>query len=255
MRLLLLALSLIPLPALAQVPASTVMTPDLIEGPTEVEPGRTFVVWIKAKGDVPFKVSPEPKQCIKLRDDDGNRVLLFLNAESPGYTITVDYAVIHPTPAELESAPADRAMLLQWIISHSADEVYRDSHVVTVGDGPSPGPDPDPPEPDPTDDLSGIALVAYEAAKKVQGATREESLSIADAFRRVAIKAESYEMMTPREMFNELSKELANVAPATLTKWNSWRLAWGKAANEISQDRVSLIGAFNQTATGLRAFK
>jgi hypothetical protein len=115
----------------------------LITAPDSVPVGSTIVVQIQ--GDLPYEILPKPTALIRLRDDDGNRVLLIQGAVSPGYEISVDYHVVHPTEDEVKTAPwDDRAAFAKWLKDNSSDEFFKDSHTVKVGKGPDPGPDPDP---------------------------------------------------------------------------------------------------------------
>ena len=141
LAILLLALSA---PCWAQ---SDYIQSDLIQAPDQVPVGSTIVVQIK--GDLPYTIEPKPIGLIRLKDDDGNRVLLIQGAASPGYEISVDYQVIHPTEEETKSAPwDDREAFKKWLREKSRDEFFQDSHTVKVGKQPDPGPDPEP-EPDP----------------------------------------------------------------------------------------------------------
>lgn len=113
----------------------------LITAPDSVPVGSTIVVQIQ--GDLPYTIEPKPAALIRLRDDDGNRVLLIQGAVSPGYEISVDFQVIHPTDEELAGAPTvpdpkDAAQVKafkDYFKAHSTDEFYQDSHTVKVGDG------------------------------------------------------------------------------------------------------------------------
>jgi hypothetical protein len=115
----------------------------LITAPDSVPVGSTIVVQIQ--GDLPYEIDPKPSALIRLRDDDGNRVLLIQGAVSPGYEISVDYHVVHPTEDEVKTAPwDDRAAFAKWLKDNSSDEFFKDEHFVKVGKGPDPGPDPEP---------------------------------------------------------------------------------------------------------------
>lgn len=143
---------------------------DLINAPDSVPAGSTIVVLIQ--GDLPYIIEPKPPGLIRLRDDDGNRVLLIQGAAAPGYTIGVDYQIVRPTEEETKSAPwDDRAAFAKWLKEKSRDEFFQDSHFVRVGKGPDPGPDPDPdPDPDPTPSPAPIpepgfrVLIFYESS-------------------------------------------------------------------------------------------
>jgi hypothetical protein len=122
----------------------------LITAPDSVPVGSTIVVQIQ--GDLPYEILPKPTALIRLRDDDGNRVLLIQGAVSPGYEISVDYHVVHPTEEELAKSPtvpdpkdeAQVKVFKEYLRKHSSDEFFKDSHTVKVGKGPDPGPDPEP---------------------------------------------------------------------------------------------------------------
>lgn len=137
-------------------PASSVILSDLIDGPSVVAPGELFKV--KITGDLPYKISPEPASIDEVIDRKGNLLLLIVAGKPGDFTILVDYAVIHPTEAELQAAPLDdKAKFIKWMAEHAKDEIYRDSHTVKAGTGPSPvppGPGPQPVPPNPPDDLT-----------------------------------------------------------------------------------------------------
>jgi hypothetical protein len=139
----------------------------LITAPDSVPVGSTIVVQIQ--GDLPYEILPKPTALIRLRDDDGNRVLLIQGAVSPGYEISVDYHVVHPTEDEVKTAPwDDRAAFAKWLKEKSSDEFFKDSHTVKVGKGPDPGPDPEPdPDVKPPIPESGFrVLMLYETEMK-----------------------------------------------------------------------------------------
>jgi hypothetical protein len=141
----------------------------LIEAPDSVAEGK--LVSILLPPDLPFKIEPAPVNKLSFLDEEtGKRAYLILEAKSPGYTITIDYAVVHPTEEEIKSAPwDDRAKFAEWLAKSSKDEVYQDSHFVKVGAGPTPGPDPptpgpDPPSPAPIPEPGFRVLIIYESA-------------------------------------------------------------------------------------------
>jgi hypothetical protein len=146
----------------------------LITAPDSVPVGSTIVVQIQ--GDLPYEILPKPTALIRLRDDDGNRVLLIQGAVSPGYEISVDYHVVHPTEEELAKSPtvpdpkdeAQVKVFKDYLRKHSSDEFFKDSHTVKVGKGPDPGPDPEP-DPDvkpPIPEPGFRVLMLYETEMK-----------------------------------------------------------------------------------------
>lgn len=149
--LLLLWLSNPCLPAGRALPAdetTPLVRGDLIEGDTELPEGHSAL--IRIKGDAPYTITPKPKEVWPLRDDEGNRVLIIRDTVPPGYTITVNHAITHPTDEEIESAPwDDREKFSKWLEEHRRDEIYRDEHFVKVGE---PDPDDDDTDPDDGDD-------------------------------------------------------------------------------------------------------
>lgn len=149
MRLLLPLLTLAALCSTASGQTATELIQSrLIEAPDSVAEGK--LVSILLPPDLPFKIEPAPVNKLSFLDEEtGKRAYLILEAKSPGYTITIDYAVVHPTEEEIKSAPwDDRAKFAEWLAKSSKDEVYQDSHFVKVA-GPTPGPDPPTPGPDP----------------------------------------------------------------------------------------------------------
>lgn len=163
MRYLLLPLLAICSPCWGQ---SEYVQSDLIDGPKAVAVGELFKV--KIKGDLPYKVDPEPVSIDELLDRKGNLLLLIVSSESGELKITVDYRVVHPTEEEIEKAPwDDRAAFAKWLKESSQDELYSDSHTVKVGKGPDPEPDPDPdPKPDPKPDGPYWVIVLEETGER-----------------------------------------------------------------------------------------
>lgn len=250
--LLSLLVLLVTCPAWGQVSADALVQSDLITAPDSAKPGETVIVQLR--GDIPYRITPEPKDLIRLRDDDGNRVLLVLNARPPGFEIEVNHAVVHPTEAEIEAAPLDdKAKFLAWLKEHSADEIYRDQHAVEVADSPGPEPQPDPDGPS----LTGIARAAYEAAGQVDSPNRSaEAALFAVIFRAVASKAAGVGTMTPAEIFREASTSIKDSIPQDVRdRWDPWKEAWGRYANEKLRTREQVIDGLNDTAKGLEAVK
>jgi hypothetical protein len=146
-----------------QSSATDIIQSNLITAPEHVGSGGYFTV--RTPPGLDYKIYPEPKEFFRtLEEGTGVRVLFVLYADPidpadpepdpkkkrrlPGYTITIDHAVIHPTPAERKAAPwDDRVAFDKWLETHSKDEVYQDSHLVKVGAGPGPGPNPPGPDP------------------------------------------------------------------------------------------------------------
>lgn len=162
--------------------ATDVIQSTLIEAPDSVVAGR--LISIKLPPNLPYTIKPDPENKLSFIDEEsGKRAYLILEAKPPGYTITIDYAVVHPTDEELANAPTvpdpkneeQVKAYKEYFRAHRGDEVYRDEHFVKVGKGPEPdppGPDPDPdPEPDP-DDPAPIpedgfrVLILYETEMK-----------------------------------------------------------------------------------------
>lgn len=136
----------------APLTATELIQSDLITAPDHVDPGGYFTV--RTPPNLDYKIDPEPKDYFRtVEEGTGVRVLFVLYAKAPGYTITIDHAVVHPTDEETKAAPwDDRVKFADWLKTHSADEIYKDTHFVKVGTGPDPGPDPDP-DPDPEPDV------------------------------------------------------------------------------------------------------
>jgi hypothetical protein len=119
----------------------------------DVPIGESFVV--QTPPNLEYTITPAPIFSLESEQKGtGNRLLFVMKSQPPGYTITIDHAVVHPTEEETKAAPwDDRVKFAAWLKVNSKDEIYRDSHFVKVGKGPDPGPDPDPePDPDPTPD-------------------------------------------------------------------------------------------------------
>ena len=168
MRTLFLALlfALCSHPVLGQEQrASDVIQSELIEAPDEVAPGR--LISIKLPPNLPFEVTPKPENKLSFIDEEtGRRAYLILEAKAPGYTITINYAVTHPTDEEIKTAPwDDREAFKKWLADKRTDEVYRDTHFIKVGKSPDPEPDPDPdpdPSPAPIPEPGFRVLIFYE---------------------------------------------------------------------------------------------
>jgi hypothetical protein len=153
--------------AFGQWTAGDIVKSDLIDAPESVQPGAYFVV--KTPPKIAYKIEPELKDhefFAAIEEETGKRIIFILHAKAPGYKISINHVVVHPTLAEVETAPLDnKGKFKEWLEKNSADEVYVDTHTVTVGGpGPDPDPDPDPdpnPKPGPTDPL---AKKVYDAA-------------------------------------------------------------------------------------------
>lgn len=169
-------------PAWGQTTASSVIQSDLIQAPDEVAPGK--LVSILLPPDLPFEIQPKPENKLSFIDEEsGKRAYLILEAKPPGYTITIDYAVIHPTAEEIAGTPTvpdpkDAGQVKafkEYLAKHSKDELYKDTHFVKVGKqpepdppGPDPGPTPDPDNPAPIPEAGFRVLVIYESEFKEQ---------------------------------------------------------------------------------------
>ena len=158
--------------------ATTAIADDVqIVAPDKANPGDTIIVQFLAPEDVretlPYTVEPQPKVTLKLRDESGNRVLLIMRAEAPGYTISVNQQVVRPVPDEIpDGVIGDKAKLEEWLARNSQDEIYKATHRIKIGGDPDPDPDPDPPDPEPDPDdpapipVAGFrVLIVYESAE------------------------------------------------------------------------------------------
>jgi hypothetical protein len=250
--LLLPFLLAISAPCLAQ---SDYVQSDLIQAPDSVPAGATIVVQIK--GDLPYEITPKPAGIIRLKDDDGNRVLLIQGAASPGYEISVDYQVIHPTEEETKVAPwDDREKFAAWLKETSRDEFFQDSHTVKVG-GPGPRP-PDPPGPGPQPLPDPISKAVFDAVVKLPDPpqTISQAHAMAKVYRTVASRAAGLSTMTVEEMATAIKTETRNTFdPNTRAKW----VPVGEVLNALAQqhirDRETAIETYNKFADGLEAVR
>lgn len=158
-------------PVLAQEHATEIIQSSLIDAPDTVEPGK--LIAIRMPPHLPFKIVPEPQNKLSFIDEEsGLRAYLILEAKAPGYTIKIDYAVVHPTDEEIKSAPwDDREKFAKWLAEKRTDEVYRDERFVKVGEGPDPGPDPPGPGPSPVEGPVWIIILEESSERSPATAT------------------------------------------------------------------------------------
>ena len=177
MRFLLTFLALAA-PAVAQDATEQAIKKGIIVAEDTAKPGET--VFIQLKGDFPYKITPADTPALRLRDDEGNRVLIIMRAKSPGYKIEVNYRVSHPTDEEVAQTPvvtdpnnaSQVKAFKDYIKAHRDDEIFYDSHEIKVGKKPDDGDDNDPVDPpDPPDDDAPIpepgfrVLILYETSE------------------------------------------------------------------------------------------
>lgn len=225
----------------APLTASDVIQSDLIVAPDSAPAGGTFLVSLP--GNVSYKIEPMPKVMIPLKDEAGRRVLVIQAAEAPGYTVTVDHAVVHPTAAEIEAArehKGDQAAYEKFIAEHSRDEIYRDSHTVRVG-GQPPGPDPPKPPDDP------LARKVFDAAV-LNKLPASECQEVAGNMRAVIAQAVATDM-TLEQMQQEIKKR--NL-PITSGKpgWDAWEKTLPSIFPAITT-KEQAVQAYEKIADGL----
>lgn len=166
-------------PAWGQDTATGLIQSKLIEAPDSVAEGKLISILLPP--DLPFKIDPAPANKLSFIDEEtGKRAYLILEAKPPGYTISIDYAVIHPTDEELAKAPtvpdpkdeAQVKLFKEYFKGLRKDEIYQESKMVKVGKGPDPEPDPDPtpdpPSPAPIPEAGFRVLILYETDGKEQ---------------------------------------------------------------------------------------
>lgn len=196
-----------------QSSATDIIQSNLITAPEHVGSGGYFTV--RTPPGLEYKIYPEPKEFFRtLEEGTGVRVLFVLYADPidpadpepdpkkkrrlPGYVITINHAVIHPTEEELAGAPTvsdpkDAAQVKtfkEYLRKHSADEIFQDSHTVKVGEGPGPGPNPpgpDPPVPPPGPapiPLAGLrVMIVEEQSERHKLSAGHQSIMFGKPFR------------------------------------------------------------------------
>lgn len=248
-------------PALAQNKASDIVQDDLIDAPDTVTPLRS--IFIKLPSHVPFTIEPEPDNRFSFIDEEsGKRVYIIQEAVPPGYTVTINHAVIHPTEDELAGAPTvpDPKDLNQvkafkdYLRKHSKDEIYRDSHFIKVGS-------PPPPDPPPGDDLT-------ETEKKIRDwagdiGNKSEVRQVADNYGRIVSSIEDgdYDKLSFRDASEKILGDIlaANQKVAKDPAWETTmkenlRVLLNEAQADGDLDSLKKIGVFfKQIQTGLEA--
>jgi hypothetical protein len=220
-----------------------------LDGPTKVPSGGFDVLVTAPKeaalhwdNDVP-EGAGQPR---RMRDEDGNLLLVYFNPLPGTYTFRV-----------MAQVPVD-----------GLDPVGTARLVVTVGRSPvpPPGPDPPPPGPDPPPpgpNLTGLAKLTYEAAKPLNDPATAKAYAENFAAVASAIAAGAYNGRTLEDARAVIFSDLGNANRPISTAKPAWRPFVTTIGAELNRMHaggelisVEAIGrAFQQVADGLGAIR
>jgi hypothetical protein len=220
-----------------------------LDGPTKVPSGGFDVLVTAPKeaalhwdNDVP-EGAGQPR---RMRDEDGNLLLVYFNPLPGTYTFRV-----------MAQVPVD-----------GLDPVGTARLVVVVGRSPvpPPGPDPPPPGPDPPPpgpNLTGLAKLTYEAAKPLNDPATAKAYAENFAAVASAIAAGAYNARTLEDARAVIFSDLANANRPISTAKPAWRpfvTTIGAELNRMLEagqlNSIEANGqAFQQIATGLEAIR
>lgn len=248
-------------PCFGQQNASEVIQSELIDAPESVAVGR--LISIKLPADLPFVIDPVPANKLSFIDEEtGKRAYLILEAKAPGYRITIDYAVVHPTDEEIEAAPwGDREKFKAWLKSQEGrnDEIYRDEHFVKVGGKP---PDPDDDDEDDTDpELTDTEKKVRTWATAVGNKTEVKQIAENYATILASINAGAYNSLGFPEARSKIVSDVFQMNQAISqnnAKWGTFFQSLSEHLRALDEqgelDSVKKIGSvFQEIQTGLEA--